>query len=404
MIAIDSDKCNGCGICLKCCPFGAIVLVDACAVAGDSCTLCGSCASVCPRNAISIPRRAVPDVELAEYKGVMVFAECGVQNDGLAPRRFVAELLTKGRELADKLSQELLAVAMGDDRLTGLEELSRYGADRVLKCVHPLLKDFSTDGFCAVLSTLISEMKPSVLLYGATPSGRELAPRVAARLRLGLTADCTGLDIDGGNRLVQTRPAFGGNIMASIVSPRTRPQAATVRPNVFPIHVCDPTRTAIIEEKTVILNPSMIRTRIVEQKVFTDQHGGPNLEEACVVVAVGRGCHREPGLSTARLLAEKLGGILACSRPLVEDGLLPHTVQVGQSGVTVGPDLYVALGISGAVQHRVGMSASKNIIVVNSDPRSAMFDMADLGIVGDAPAIAAAIVAELDAIQNAKVH
>lgn len=395
MISIDSVRCSGCEICRKSCPFGAIEVVDACAVVGDACTLCGSCVSVCPGNAISIPRRVVPDEELAGYRGVMVFVECSEQNGRLTPRRFVAELLTKGRELADKLGQELLAVAMGDDRLTGLEALGRYGTDRVLKCVHPLLRDYSADGYCAVLSTLITEIKPSVMLYGATPTGRELAPRVAARLRLGLTADCTGLDIDEANRLLQTRPAFGGNIMASIVSPRTRPQTATVRPNVFPVHVCDLARTAIIQEKAVILNPAMIRTRIVEQVVFTDQQG-PCLEEACVVVAAGRGCRRGSGLSTARLLAEKLGGVLACTRPLVEDGLLPHTRQVGQSGFTVGPDLYVALGISGAVQHRVGMSASKTIIVVNNDPGSAMFDMADLGIVGDAQAIAAALASELD--------
>lgn len=395
MIVIDGKMCNGCALCQKSCPFGAIAVVDGCAVVGDACTLCGSCASVCPQKAICISRRVAPDTELAGYRGVMVFAECDEQNNRLTPRRFVAELLTKGRELADKLGQELIAVAMGDDRLTGLEELGNYGADRVLKCVHPLLGNFSADGFCTVLSTVITEIKPSVLLYGATPNGRELAPRVAARLRLGLTADCTGLDIDKDNRLVQTRPAFGGNIMASIVSPRTRPQTATVRPNVFSAHVCDPAGTAIIRDRAVFLNPSMIRTRIVDQAVSTDR-GGPSLEEARVVVAAGRGCCKVSELETAGLLAEKLGGILACTRPLAEDGLLPHTRQVGQSGFTVGPDLYVALGISGAVQHRVGMSASKTIIVVNKDPASPMFDMANLGIVGDAAAIAAALASMLD--------
>ncbi|MFH1153192.1 MAG: electron transfer flavoprotein subunit alpha [Pseudomonadota bacterium] len=395
MIVIDSGMCNGCALCRKSCPFGAITLVDGCAVVGDACTLCGSCAGVCPQQAISIPRRVVPEGELAGYRGVMVFAECGELNGRLAPRRFVTELVTKGRELADKLGQELLAVALGDDRLTGLEELGRYGVDRVLKCAHSLLKDFSADGFCAVLSAVTAEIKPSVLLYGATPNGRELAPRVAARLRLGLTADCTGLDIDDNKRLVQTRPAFGGNIMASIVSPRTRPQTATVRPNVFPAQVRDPAGRAIVQDRAVMLNPSMIRTRIVDQAVITDQEG-PGLEEAGVVVAAGRGCSTASGLETAGLLADRLGGILACTRPLVEDGLLPHTRQVGQSGFTVGPDLYLALGISGAVQHRVGMGASKTIIVVNKDPESAMFDMADLGVVGDAPAIAAALVAALD--------
>ncbi|MFZ3047437.1 MAG: FAD-binding protein [Desulfatirhabdiaceae bacterium] len=398
MIEIDHDKCNGCGLCQKCCPFAAIVLVDACATVGENCTLCGSCTSVCPRKAISIFRKSVPVEELAKYKGVMVFAECSDQNEGLTPRGFVLELLTKGRELADKLGQELMVAALGDERLAGLEELGPYGADRVLKCVHPLLKDYSTDGFSAVLSMLIAEMKPSVLLFGATPNGRDLAPRVAARLRLGLTADCTGLDIDDSSHLIQTRPAFGGNIMAAIISPRTRPQMATVRPNVFPVRICDPERKAVIQEKAVTLGPSMIRTRIVHQVECNDQDSPPGLEDMGIVVAVGRGCRKESDLRMARLLAEKLGGILACSRPLVEDGMLPQSSQVGQSGVTVDPDLYMALGISGAIQHRVGMSGSKNIVVINNDPGSPMFDMADLGIVGDAPSIAAALVAKLDAI------
>lgn len=400
MIEIDRDKCNGCGLCQKYCPFGAIVLVDACAAVGENCNLCGTCIHVCPRNAISIFRKCVLAEELKDYKGVLVFAECSDQDGVLTPRRFVAELLTKGRELADKLGEELVAVVLGDKRLTNLEELGRFGADRVLKCVHPLLKDYSTDGFSSVFSVIIAEMKPSVLLFGATPKGRDLAPRLAARLRLGLTADCTGLDINESKNLVQTRPAFGGNIMADIISPRTRPQMATVRPNVFPARNYDPEKKAVVQEKTVLLSASMIRTKIVHQAVCTDQNSPAGLEDTKVVVAVGRGCRKEPDLRTIRLLAGKLGGILACSRPLVEDGLLPHSSQVGQSGTTVCPDLYMALGISGAIQHKVGMSGSKNIIVINHDPESPMFDVADLGIVGDAPSIAAALAAKLEAIRE----
>lgn len=399
MIHVESQKCNQCRLCEKSCPFGAITVTEVCAVIGDACTLCGSCANVCPQGAISIQRRTVSREELAGYRGVLVVAECEEQDGCLQPKRVVYELVSKGRALADKLGQKLMAVVMGDDRLTGLERLGHHGADQVLKCVHPLLKEFSADGFCAVLSTVIADVKPSVVLYGATPDGRELAPRVAARLRLGLTADCTGLDIDAEDQLVQTRPAFGGNIMAAIVSPRTRPQTATVRPNVFPVEFCDPGRTAEIKEMPVVLNKAVIRTRIVED-VRLSGDDGPRLEEARVIVAAGRGCRSDAALSNARLLAEHLGGVLAGTRPLVEEGLLPHTRQVGQSGNTVGPDLYIAAGISGAVQHLVGMNSSKRIIAINKDPDAPIFKIADLGIVGDAEDIVGALLAEIDQYRN----
>ncbi|MFH1137544.1 MAG: FAD-binding protein [Pseudomonadota bacterium] len=383
MILIDPQKCNACGLCETSCPFGAVKVEGGRAEIGDACTLCGSCVNVCPHKAITITRVSAPAEELARSRGVLVFAEVEEKNGRLQPKRVVHELLAKGRELADKLNQELVAVALGDERLTGLEELCRRGADRTLKCVHPLLRDFSTDGFCTVLCSVIAGLKPAVLLYGATPNGRELAPRVAARLRLGLTADCTGLDIDQEGRLVQTRPAFGGNIMASIISPRSRPQTATVRPNVFPAGASDPARPARVDDFPVTLNKAVIRTKVVEE-VKLGEEDGPNLEEAKIIVAAGRGCRREKDMENIRLLAEKLGGVMAGSRPLVEDGLLPHTRQVGQSGITVGPDVYLAFGVSGAIQHLVGMNSSRTIIAVNKDPDAPIFKIADLGIVGDA--------------------
>ena len=395
MIHVESEKCNLCKLCEKSCPFGAITVNEVSAVIGDACTLCGSCANVCPQGAITIQRPAIPREQLAEYRGVLVVAECEEKDGFLQPRKVAYELISKGRGLADKLGQKLMVVIMGDNRLTGLEKLGHHGADQVLKCVHPLLKSFSTDGFCAVLSTVITDIKPSIVLYGATPDGRELAPRVAARLHLGLTADCTGLDIDDEDQLVQTRPAFGGNIMAAIISPRTRPQTATVRPNVFPVTFCDTCRVAQIREIPVVLNKAVIRTRIVEE-VHLNGNDGPSLEQAGVIVAAGRGCRSEPSFSKARLLAEKLGGVLAGSRPLVEEGLLPNTRQVGQSGNTVGPDLYIAAGISGAVQHLVGMNSSRSIIAINIDPDAPIFKVADLGIVGDAHNVVTALLAELE--------
>ena len=248
---------------------------------------------------------------------------------------------------------------------------------------HNLLEKYSTDGFTNVLCAVIAQKKPAIVLYGATPHGRDFAPRVAARMKLGLTADCTGLDIDDQDQLVQTRPAFGGNIMASIITPYTRPQTATVRPNVFTALQPDPHREAVIEVFPVTLNKAAIRTRVVETKVIERENETP-IEDAKVIVSGGRGCQKAENLEILRLVAGQLGGVLAGTRAIVEQGWIPHTLQVGQSGTTVGPELYIAVGISGAIQHIVGMSSSKTIIAINKDPESAIFKSADLGVVGNA--------------------
>ncbi len=276
-------------------------------------------------------------------------------------------------------------MVLGDDRLAGLERLCHQGADRVICCRHELLGRYSTDGFTTALSAVVAKEKPSVLLFGATPNGRDLAPRVAARLRLGLTADCTGLAIDEQGQLVQTRPAFGGNIMASIVTPYTRPQCATVRPNVFSAAEPDERRPVTIQDFPVNLSKAAIRTKVVEELPAAEF--GEKIEEARILVSAGRGCGDPSNLDLVRSLAQRLGGTMAGSRAIVELGWIPHTLQVGQSGTTVGPDLYVAVGISGAVQHIVGMSSSKKIIAINKDPDAPIFKIADIGVVGDAQAI-----------------
>jgi electron transfer flavoprotein alpha subunit len=284
--------------------------------------------------------------------------------------------------LADRLGQPLVAVALGDGRWEGLAQLCHQGADRVICCCHELLAGYSTDGFTTALAAVVAKEKPSVLLFGATPHGRDLAPRVAARLRLGLTADCTGLAIDDQGQLVQTRPAFGGNIMASIITPYTRPQCATVRPNVFTADAPDNRRPVVIDEFTVKLSKASIRTRVVE-KIATASEG-QKIEEARIIVSAGRGCGEPSNLDLVRRLAHRLGGAMAGSRAIVELGWIPHPLQVGQSGTTVGPELYIAVGISGAVQHVVGMSSSKKIVAINKDPDAPIFKIADLGVVGDA--------------------
>ena len=396
MICVDKDRCTRCGLCETACPFTAVQVLDDCAHITENCTLCGTCANVCPAGAIAIRRQPVSREALAGYRGVLVFVECQRGDGRLKPKHVVYELLSKGRELADKLNQPLMAAVLGSGEMTDLDRLGNYGADQVFNCAHPLLAGFSADGYGSVLSALISDLKPSVMLYGATPNGRELAPRIAARLRLGLTADCTGLDIDDQARLVQTRPAFGGNIMAAIVAPRSRPQTATVRPSVFPVTFFDPARKAEVRQVPVTLSKAAIKTKIIKE-VSLMETDGPVLENARVILTVGRGCSQSSLLDKARKLAEKTGSTLACTRPLVEEGILPHTRQIGQSGITVNPDLYLGVGVSGAVQHLVGMGSSKTVIAINEDPKAPIFSIADLGIVADADQILSAL---LSAIEN----
>lgn len=393
MLTIDIKKCTGCRICEKICPFGAITVIDELAQVQDHCTLCGACVPRCPAAALSIERKRIPEEELRLFSGIVVWGECEEKAEKLIPKKVVKELLSQGRMLSDKLDQQLSVVVLGDGRLTELETLIAYGADRVVRCQHRLLGRFTPECFTSVVSALISKEKPSVFLFGATPHGRELAPRVAARLQLGLTADCTGLDIDEKGHLIQTRPAFGGNIMASIISPYTRPQMATVRPNVF--SPGEPgSRKGQIEDFEVTLSSAAIRTKLVAVEELADEEE-IGIEDADIIVAAGRGFQKKENLALVQALADALGGVTAGSRALVELDLIPHTKQVGQSGLTVGPQLYIAVGISGAIQHLVGMSSAKIVIAINKDPDAPIFKVADLGIVGDAIEILPLLIKEL---------
>lgn len=382
MLIIDQEKCSACQLCVKNCPFGALYLDNEGLHVTDVCSLCGACVNICRKSALRIERKQASKEELAGFKGVFVWVELEETDTQLHPRKVAFELLGKGRVLANHLKEDLVAVVIGDDRIRRLGDLGKYGADRTILCSHALLEKYTTDGYTNVMCALIAQKMPGVVLYGATPHGRDFAPRVAARMKLGLTADCTGLEIDDERQLVQTRPAFGGNIMASIITPYSRPQTATVRPNVFPLPNADQGCKAIVEEFPVTLSKAAIRTRVIETKVIESDNNTP-IEDASVIVAGGRGCQKAENLELLRVLASQLGGVLGGSRAIVEQGWIPHTLQIGQSGTTVGPELYVAVGISGAIQHIVGMSSSKKVIAINKDPEAAIFKTADLGIVGD---------------------
>ncbi|UCH05529.1 MAG: FAD-binding protein [Candidatus Thorarchaeota archaeon] len=391
----DRDACTGCMLCPKVCNFAAIeedgdkVKFDL-----DKCVLCGSCEEVCPADAILIERKAVDKAKIAEYKDVWVFCET-VEG---RMRSVGYELVTKGRELADKLGEGLVAVLIGHEVEGLAESLIHQGADKVLLVEDKIFGQYTTDAFTIALTTLIAPRKPAIVLYGATSNGRDLAPRVAARMALGLTADCTGLDIDDERQLVQTRPAFGGNIMAEILCPYTRPQMATVRPNVFKPSEPDKSHTGEIEKVEIRIGANQVRTRVMD-RVKEVVEGMKSIEEADVVVCSGRGIKDPSNLDLPKELAELLDAAVGGSRPIVDLGWLPPTQQVGQSGRTISPRLYFALGISGAIQHCAGMSSSDVIVAVNKDPDAPIFEIADFGIVGDLFEIVPAIIEEIKRVQ-----
>jgi len=383
MLNVDIETCIGCKICERVCPFAAIIVEPETKKAKvlEGCTLCGTCVGACPVNALSIERKAVSEEEIALYKNVFIWGEWEKKEGKKVIKNVALELLGKGKELAEKLGESLAVVLPGNDVGHLVPELFHHGADKVYLCEHELLEDYSTDGYTSVIASVIASEKPSIVLYGATPNGRDLAPRIAGRLALGLTADCTGLDINESRQLVQTRPAFGGNIMASILSPYTRPQMSSVRPNVFPKPEADVSRTGVLEEVEVTLKQVSIRTKIIEEIVYHEE--SINIEEANILVSAGRGVGSKDNLQYIEELAEAVKGTVSGSRPLVDLGWLPHPQQVGQSGKTVAPTLYIALGISGAVQHLVGMTSSDTIVAINKDKEAPIFEVADFGIVGD---------------------
>ncbi len=373
-IWVKRDECTGCGICIKTCPFGAIEMVDGKALIGDKCMLCGACVKACPVGAIKVEGER-EEKDVSGYHDVWVFAE--PEGDGLKPVSL--ELMSKARELADELGERACALLLGPGQENNAKTLHRYGADAIYIVNRPELSEFRAESYAHTVKEMIKRYRPSVLLYPATKKGRAFAPRVAAGLSLGLTADCTSLSIKDG-MLLQTRPAFGGNIMADIISPDTRPQMSTVRPNVFKA-VERPVDGDIIEVDIDIPESAMLVDLLEEIK--SEEPGGKRIDESDIIVAGGAGMGGPEGFSMLEELAELLGGAVGATRKAVELGWAPKSVQVGQSGTTVSPEIYIACGISGAVQHLVGMKESGLIIAINKDPEAPIFSVADYGIVGD---------------------
>ncbi|HBG7071574.1 electron transfer flavoprotein subunit alpha/FixB family protein [Clostridioides difficile] len=317
-------------------------------------------------------------INLNDYNGVWVIGE---QREGKI-NPVTIELIGEGRKLADQLGKELEVVIAGYEVEKEVEELLHYSVDKVYYINDPLLKDFTTDGYAISIANLIERKKPEVVLVGATSIGRDIAPRIAGKVGTGLTADCTKLEIDStDNKLLQTRPAFGGNLMATIVCPKNRPQMSTVRPGVMTKAVRNESETGILEVVTPELTEKMIRTRLVE--ILPQEKKSVNLTDARIIVSGGRGLKRAEGFELIKELADKLGAEIGASRAAVDSGWIEHSHQVGQTGTTVRPELYIACGISGAIQHLAGMSDSKYIVAINKDAKAPIFSICDYGIVGD---------------------
>jgi len=396
-LVINKEKCVGCQLCIKTCPFNALYMVGKKAeVDPDKCTLCSACVEACSKfGAISIKRSLSRTENLEQFKGIWVFGE---QKKGVV-QPVVYELLGKSRELAKKLNTHVAVVLLGHNIKERTQELIHRGADKVYIVDAPELLHYLDEPYTKVLVQLVRKYRPEIVLCGATTIGRALISRVAVKLHTGLTADCTGLDIDEKEKcLLQTRPAWGGNIMATIICRNHRPQMSTVRHKVFKESELDTSRKGeVIEEKADAL---MLKSRTTLLDIVEEITSTVNLNEANIIVSGGRGMRAPENFKLLEELANVLGGAVGSSRAAVDAGWMPYSHQVGQTGKTVCPKIYIACGISGQIQHLVGMQSSDVIIAINNDASAPIFNVATYGIVGDVFEVVPMLTKQLKAALN----
>ncbi len=386
-IRVITEKCTACGLCEKSCSYGAISMTGAPAPKSgrptavidlSKCTICGACVEACKKfQAIVITRVTFKGQDIAKHSGIAVYAE----HRGGKLASVVPEIIGAARELKKELGSAVYAILTGAKVRPLTDELFSYGVDEVWMIDNPAIGDFDEDVQAELVSEIVMEKKPEIFLGGGTVIGRSLLPRVAARILTGLTADCTELAIDPSTKLLrQTRPAFGGNIMATILTQNHRPQMATVRHKVMkPADKVEGHKGKVIEFPHIKVPASKIEfLEFVEEKTST-----VNLVEADVIVSGGRGIKDPKNFEVLEKLAMATGGALGASRAAVDAGWIPYSHQVGQTGKTVKPKVYIACGISGAIQHLAGMKGSDLIVAINTDPNAPIFDVANFGIVGD---------------------
>jgi electron transfer flavoprotein alpha subunit len=418
-----AGKCVACGArCQSACPVDGVEMSESGEpiIAVEKCIGCLKCVKVCPAGALEmfytpeelkiIAAFSAQGVEepdgdeierrrrVAPYRGVWVFIE---QNEG-SPARVSWELTGAGRGLADCLGVELSAVIIGCDVAHLAQEAFSYGADNAYLIDQAVFRQYRTEPYLKAMCHLIEKYRPEVVLMGATGMGRDLAGAVATQVKTGLTADCTGLAIDAKRNLMQTRPAFGGNIMATIMCDRFRPQMATVRPHVMAMPERRTGATGTLIGESFSLPESSIFTRVLE--VITDKVGKESVDVAGAefIVSGGRGLMAKENFALLEELAEELGAVVGGSRSAVDAGWLPQDRQVGQTGKTVRPKIYIACGISGAIQHLVGMQDSDVVIAINRDPEAPIFEVATYGIVGDLFQVVPALSARIRELKQAR--
>ena len=387
-IAILERKCTGCGVCAGSCPFGAIDMKDGRPELNAACKVCGVCVKACPEKAILKLETKTATVDKSQWHDILVFAE--VSGGRLHPVSL--ELIGKGLDLAKNVDYRVKAVLVGHGVSAYAEELRHYGVTEVAVYDDPELGYFRADAYAACVEDYIRYAKPSVVLVGATSLGRSLAPRLSTRFHTGLTADCTKLELRENTDLVQIRPAFGGNIMAQIITTNTRPQFATVRYKVMNA----PARN---EEASGTVLMRKLPKRVAECKAacvsVTPIPPKKSISDAEVLVVGGRGLQKEADLEMIKELARLLGGDWATTRPLVEKGWNTNDRQIGLSGRTVRPRLIITCGVSGAIQFTACMNGSDHIIAINTDKDAPIFDVAHVAIVGDLYEIVPALIKQL---------
>lgn len=391
MIKLLPEKCIACSLCVKACLFSGIRLDGKVPVLTEHCTGCGACVEVCSVGAIITEGKPAPPPDLGSYRDIWVIVE---QQDAVVhPVAF--ELLGKARELAQMRDCRVAAVLAGSGMGASVQSLIQGGADTVYLADAPFLYPYRTRPHERVIAALIEKHKPEIVLVGATCMGRDLAPRLANRFKTGLTADCTGLVIDSqDNCLLQTRPAFGGNIMATIVTAHHRPQMATVRPGVMQaVHAAGRTGTVVAVEAAADAADDCVQVL----KTIAKPGSGVQLEKAPVIVSGGRGLQGPDNFKLLGELAGLLSGQVGASRAAVELGWIEHAHQVGQTGKTVKPRLYIACGISGAIQHLAGMQQADVIVAINRDPYAPILKIAHFALIGDVHKIVPELIAQLKA-------
>ena len=374
-LQLRRDACTQCGICADSCPFGAIQFNEYPEVDPYTCRLCGTCVQACPAEAWDMQEAAGPVAQPAvSAKGIWVLAE--TEGDELAP--VIRELLGKATELGEKLGQMPEVVLAGNKLQRFVPELESYGACRIHLLESEKLEAFVEENYAEVVAQLVRELQPEILLVGATPKGRGLSARLAALLQTGLTADCTQLDIDADTLLLhQIRPAFGGNLMATITTPNHRPQMASVRPGIMKALQPDCAKKAEVIAHDLSSFVPDGRVRLLSE--MEETIGGESLSDSKVIVGIGRGVKKHETVAQIRQWAERIGAVVAGSRAAVEAGLIDAKMQIGQTGHTVSPDVYIAIGISGQIQHTAGITGAKKIIAINPDARAPIFNVADYG-------------------------